>query len=244
MYSVIRALVCAIIVGSIENESYMLLRSKSSKSKLSDSWNQLVRETVTTSIRRYSSTKIISKASKYDDYSSAAAAEYGNGWITSLRLLIDQELTKRSDYPNNNVEVLEDDLDDIVTGSKLDGDVNHNSNIPVREDHSHKVNVDENDSPRKKGKGTIRREVNNVLCEIKEYIKNGRKSEALGIFREKVNLLKLNFLETNFIATKMMGSFGSVGDWSVCGEILELLRNLESGPDSFSVSAAMSIYIK
>ena len=243
MYSFIRALVCAIIVGSIENESFILLRSKSSKSKLTDVWNQLVRDTLTTSIRRYSSTKIISKASKYDDYSSAAA-DYGSGWITSLRSLIDLEMTKQSDCPDHNTEVLKDDLDDIIIRNNLLSDVTHDSNIPVRDDHRRKAHVVENDSLRKKGKGTIRREVNNVLREIKEHIKSGRKSEALGILKEKASHLNLNFLEINFIATKMMGSFGSVGEWSVCGEILELLRNLDSGPDSFSVSAAMSIYIK
>lgn len=237
MYSVIRALVCAIIVGSITNESFMLLRSKSRKCKVSESWTKIVSDTGITNIGRHSLTQIISSASKFDDYSSAIAANYDTGWLTTLRSLVDRELAKHSDHPSKNVEMFGDDMHDIEIRSNFDSNSSFSGNVNTKTDHGGTY-------MEKKVKGTIRRDVKNILREIKEHIKNGRKSNALEIFKSKTIQLELNFLEVNFLATKMMGEFSYFGDWSVCEEILELLKILEFGPDSFSVSAAMSVYIK
>lgn len=178
-------------------------------------------------------------------------------WLTVLRSLVDKEkkekqnsLGRRNDdtYSENVPQSGAENVPGNIPGNNLKDAMDGGSeekygliNEYYEEEHSSGGYSKERSS---KKKGTIRIEVHNTIRELKDLINSGKKVLALETLKERSAEHSFNPLELNFAATKMIVAFSSVGEWRVCKDVLGVVGGMDQGLDAYSVSAAMSVYIK
>lgn len=85
-------------------------------------------------------------------------------------------------------------------------------------------------------------QVNRLLRKIKEHIACGRISGVLACLRDQTT--HMNAGEINCLATRTVPLLAAAGLWRACTEILLLLEELNVGPNEFSLTAAMGVYIR
>ena len=202
MHSIARAFICALIIGSITNESFVLLQS--SKSILSDIWSQRISDSFSkTHLRDISSGLIHRKASRVDDYSTTnSVVDYEYGWLNLLRTL---GTGRREDLLATDARSA--DVAESYSRPVIKRDDSYSIDNLDDEDGTEKKQLKETHKPQtpviKKPRGSIRREMDGILRELKEQINKGDKEVALNSFINRADQLDFNPLELNFAATKV-----------------------------------------
>jgi hypothetical protein len=117
-----------------------------------------------------------------------------------------------------------------------------NSDSSEEEISSNSPQGSERDTDPETGRVVFGLDVRRLIAAIRGYTSAGRASMVLSTIRDRTS--HLGATEINFLATKTMNMLGEAGMWRTCGDILVLLKEMKVGPDSFSVTAAMSVYIR
>ena len=208
MYSISRTFICALIIGSITNESFVLLRS--SRPILLDIWSERVTEAFTRpQFRDISRGLIHGEASRVDDYSTTNSVDdYEYGWLNLLRTLGTGYRVGPSTTDSKSVAISESYLkplikrDDSYSIDNLDDEDEDEDEDGTEMKQSKETNIPQTPAIRKP-RGTIRREMDGILRELKEQISKGDKEIALNSFIKKADQHDFNPLELNFAATKV-----------------------------------------
>ena len=212
MYSISRTFICALIIGSITNESFVLLRS--SRPVLLDIWSERVTEAFTRpQFRDVSRGLIHGEASRVDDYSTTNSVDdYEYGWLNLLRTLGSGYRVGPSTTDSQSVAISESYSKPLI---KRD-DSYSIDNLDEDEDSTEMKQSKETNMPQtpaiKKPRGNIRREMDGILRVLKEQINNGDKEIALNSFIKKADHHEFNPLELNFAATKVCYRYSNKSD--------------------------------
>ena len=218
MYSISRTFICALIIGSITNESFVLLRS--SRPILLDIWSERVTEAFTRpQFRDISRGLIHGEASRVDDYSTTNSVDdYEYGWLNLLRTLGTGYRVGPSTTASQSVAISESyskpliKRDDSYSIDNLDDEDEDEDSTEIKQ--SKEMNIPQTPAI-KKPRGTIRREMDGILRELKEQINKGDKEIALNSFIKKADHHEFNPLELNFAATKVCYHYSYKWDLSV-----------------------------
>ena len=208
MYFFVRVYALALIVCSLTNESFMLLRSSHVASI--DIWSQAISDTVFSSRHREPSSGVfIGRLSRLDDYPTLDAFDsYSDGWLRVLKTL-GSEASRKQAAKSTQLPIMDrNNLDE--KSSTTEGKIRPSYSIDDYDDYDDEKQdmhyaAEEVYSTVKKSRGTIRREVHTVLREIRDQINSGEKNGALILYSKRAEELSFNALEMNFVATKVMG---------------------------------------
>lgn len=211
MYFFVRIYALALIVCSLTNESFILLRSSPVASI--DIWSQAISDTVLRNRYRDSSNRaLIGRQARLDDFPTLDAFDsYSDGWLKVLKTL-GNEGSKKQAAKSTQLPVADrNNIDEKSSASE--GKMRPSYSVDDYDDydyekldrHSAAGQVRSEDATVKKSRGMIRREVHTVLREIKDQINSGEKNGALLLYSERAEEHGFNALEMNFVATKVKG---------------------------------------
>jgi hypothetical protein len=201
MYSISRAFICALIIGSITNESFVLLRS--SRPVLLDVWSRRVSEAfAVTHLRDISRGIIHRQASRVDDYSTINSVDdYEYGWLNLLRTLG----TGTGRRAESSAVGLTESYSKPPMKTKRDDSysIDNLDDEDITEEKKSKETYKLQTPIIRKPRGSIRREMDGILRELKEQINKGEKEAVLSSFIRRADQNEFNPLEVNFAATKV-----------------------------------------